>query len=45
MSSLNQRPKSGHRGGGLKNLASNNYSDSKLGGIGGGSMIEDLSLE
>ena len=40
MSSLNQRPKSGHRG------IQNNYSDSKLGGhIGGCSMIEDFSLE
>lgn len=45
MSTLNLRPKSGHRG--FKNLGGNNYSDSKLGGNigGGGSMIEDFSLE
>jgi hypothetical protein len=42
MGSLNnQRPKSGYRGNGLHN----NYSDSKLGMNGGGSMIEDFSLE
>lgn len=39
MSSHN-RPKSGHRNG-----LANNYSDSKLGMNGGGSMIEDFSLE
>ena len=41
MSSLNQRPKSGHKG----MVLQNNYSDSKLGMNGGGSMIEDFSLE
>jgi hypothetical protein len=41
MSSLNQRPKSGLKG----IVLQNNYSDSKLGMNGGGSMIEDFSLE